>query len=147
MNLFYKTFIFFAHHNFGGSARPLDEDISTFRVNSRLSRLTLLFFLLPTSYFLLFSIRVFRGQNIFRFFLLFLLPTSYFLLFSCSSLTNPDKTTISGTVKLEGQTDYSGVKVSLYKLVDLDRTLVRINQQYPNISIHISLEINKSSKY
>ena len=73
----------------------------------------------------------------------------YCLLFvvNCSLINDPDKTTVSGTVKLEGQTDYSGVKVSLYKLVDLDRTLVRINQQYPNISIHISLEINKSSKY
>ena len=77
------------------------------------------------------AFRMFRGQNFFRLLLFLLLPTSYFLLFTCSFLTNPDKTTVSGVVKLEGQTNHSGVKVSLYKLVDLDTTIVRINQQYP----------------
>ena len=60
-------------------------------------------------------------------FLFFLLLTSYFLLFfSCSFLTNPDKTTVSGVVKLEGQTNHSGVKVSLYKLVDIETTFLHI---------------------
>ena len=87
------------------------------------------------------AFRVFRGQNFFRLFLFFLLPTSYFLLFSsCSLLTNPDKTTVSGVVKLEAQANHSGVKVSLYNLVELDTTLVRINRQYPNIGVQISQE-------
>ncbi|HDH31752.1 MAG TPA: hypothetical protein ENH26_03190 [Candidatus Wolfebacteria bacterium] len=84
------------------------------------------------------AFRVFRGQNFFRLLLSFLLLPFYFQLFTCSFLTNPDKTTISGTVKLEAQTNHSGVKVSLYKLIDLDTTLVGINQQYPNIGVQIS---------
>ena len=73
------------------------------------------------------AFRVFRGQNFFRLFLFFLLLTSYFLLFfSCSFLTNPDTTTVSGTIKLEAQTNHSGVKVSLYKLVDIETTFLHI---------------------
>ena len=77
-----------------------------------------------------------------KFLLSFSLFITYCLLFivNCSLITNPDKTTASGTVKLEGQTNHSGVKVSLYKLVELDTTLVRIIKQYPNIGVQISQE-------
>ncbi len=52
--------------------------------------------------------------------------------------TGNEKVTFSGTVTLEGQTDYSGVKVSLYAPVKLDTALERINQQYPAIGFQIS---------
>ena len=70
-------------------------------------------------------------KNFFLFFLLFFV----FLFFFCSkdSTNNNDTITISpkgqaltgqaGTVTLEGRSDYSGVKVSLYKPVQLDTRL------------------------
>ena len=61
-----------------------------------------------------------------------------FLLTTCSTSTNSDKQVVfSGTVTLEGETDFSGVTVSLYNMVELDTTLVRINQEYPNMPIFI----------
>jgi len=66
---------------------------------------------------------------------------SFFLvLFSCNESTKPETVTFSGTVALEGETDFSEVKVSLYKPVELDTALVRVNQQYPNIGVQISQE-------
>ncbi len=63
------------------------------------------------------------------------------LLISCSkNSTQPETVTFSGTVTLEGRTDHSGVKVSLYRPVELDTALVRINQQYPQIGVQISQE-------
>jgi len=63
------------------------------------------------------------------------------LLLTCSkNSTQPETVTFSGTVTLEGRSDHSGVKVSLYKPVELDTALVRINQQYPNIGVQISQE-------
>jgi hypothetical protein len=72
----------------------------------------------------------------------FLLLTSSFLLSSCSQSSSPkeDTVTFSGTITLEDTTDFSGVKVSLYKPVELDTALVRINQEYPNIGVQISQE-------
>ena len=77
-----------------------------------------------------------------KFLLSFSLFITYCLLFivNCSLINDPDKTTVSGIVKLEDQTNHTGVKVSLYKLVDLDTTLVRINKQYPNIGIQVFQE-------
>ncbi len=64
-----------------------------------------------------------------------------FLLTTCSTSTNSDKQVVfSGSVTLEDETDYSGVMVSLYNLVELDTALVRINEQYPNIGVQISQE-------
>ncbi len=61
---------------------------------------------------------------------------SLIFVFSCSKdSTSPQTITISGTVTLQGQTDHSGVTVSLYRPVQLDTALVRINQQYPNIGL------------
>ena len=68
-----------------------------------------------------------------------ILLTSSLILFSCKDSTSGDNTvTVSGTVYLEDQTDHSGVKVSLYKPVELDTTLVRLNRQYPNIGVPIT---------
>jgi len=69
-----------------------------------------------------------------------------FLCNSCS--TNANKGTISGTVMLVNDTDnpslnpvdYAGVTVALYKIAVLDTTLVRINQQYPQIGVQITQE-------
>jgi hypothetical protein len=69
-----------------------------------------------------------------------------FLCNSCS--TNANKGTISGTVMLVNDTDnpslnpvdYAGVTVALYKTAELDTTLVRINQQYPQIGVQITQE-------
>ena len=69
-----------------------------------------------------------------------------FLCNSCS--TNANKGTISGTVILVNDTDnpslnpvdYAGVTVALYKTAVLDTTLVRINQQYPQIGVQITQE-------
>jgi hypothetical protein len=74
-------------------------------------------------------------------FFFFLFSFFFFLFLSCNKdSTKPETVTFSGTVTLEGRTDYSGVKVSLYKPVELDTALVRINQQYPNIGVQISQE-------
>jgi hypothetical protein len=50
-----------------------------------------------------------------------------------SSLTG----TLTGTVKLEGQRDHSGVTVALYELAELDTSIVRLNQEYPNVAFPI----------
>ncbi len=71
-----------------------------------------------------------------------LFPLSFFLL-SCGDSgtgSNNGSTSISGRVMLEGQSDHSGVTVSLYAPMELDTALVRINQQYPNIGVQISQE-------
>jgi len=66
---------------------------------------------------------------------------------SCS--TKHNKCTISGRVILfndipglfiENPMDFSGVTVALYKTAVLDTTLVRINQQYPQIGVQITQE-------
>ena len=82
------------------------------------------------SIFFFFLFSSFKSKSLPFFFFLI----SFFLIISCGKdSTKPDTVTFSGTVTLEGQTDHSGVKVSLYKPVELDTALVRINQQYPNI--------------
>jgi len=65
-------------------------------------------------------------------FTLFLLTFDFFLLNCSKKPTEPDNTvTFSGKVTLEGQTDHSDVTIALYKPVELDTALVRINKQYP----------------
>jgi len=36
-------------------------------------------------------------------------------------------------VLLEGQTDHSGITVALYKLAELDTTILRYNREYHNV--------------
>jgi hypothetical protein len=79
----------------------------------------------------------------FTFLPFFLLIFSFFLFWGCSKNGtdgNDNTVTVSGKVTLEEQSDHSGVKVSLYKPVELDPELVAVNQQYPNIGIKISQE-------
>ena len=74
----------------------------------------------------------------------------FFILLFCNSCsTKANKGTISGTVTLfndipdyyiENPMDFSGVTVALYKTAVLDTTLVRINQQYPQIGVQITQE-------
>ena len=60
-------------------------------------------------------------------FLLKVTFTFYLLTYlSCDKTTKPETVTFSGTVTLEGKQDHSGIKVSLYKPVELDTALVRI---------------------
>ena len=60
------------------------------------------------------------------------------LIISCSNSSKPDESiTVSGTVTLEGRTDYSGVKVKLFKPVDIDTTLTNLNARYPGIGIEL----------
>ncbi len=78
-----------------------------------------------------------------RSFIFFLFSLLFFLSSSCSKKgTDPGEETVtfSGKVTLEGQTDHSGVTFALYKPVELDTALVRINEQYPNIGVQISQE-------
>lgn len=75
--------------------------------------------------------------------------TICFLFVGCSSCsTNPKTGSISGHVTLVNDTgdpqldpvDFSGVTVAVYELAQLDTTLVRINNEYPQIGIPISQE-------
>lgn len=61
------------------------------------------------------------------------------MLNGCDENTTPNNlVNYSGTITLEDETDHGGATVSLYKPVELDTALVRINQQYPNIGVQIS---------
>jgi len=64
-----------------------------------------------------------------------------FVLFvvSCSKSPTDSRTgTLTGTVLLEGQTNHSGITVALYKLAELDTTILRYNLEYPNVGFPIS---------
>ncbi len=65
---------------------------------------------------------------------------SFFLLGGCSDSpsSSEDTLSISGTVQLEEKTDHSGITIGLYRLIELDTAIVRLNQQYPNIGVQIS---------
>jgi len=78
---------------------------------------------------------------------LFILHSSFFIT-GCSSSTKPKTGSLSGRVILVNDTgdpsldpvDFSGVTVALYELAVLDTTIVRINQEYPQIGVQISQE-------
>lgn len=59
-------------------------------------------------------------------------------IFSCDTSTEVSKGSLTGTVSLEGQSDFSDITVALYDLAYLDTTIVRINNQYPQIGVHIN---------
>ncbi|MDD2230971.1 MAG: hypothetical protein PHY48_16410, partial [Candidatus Cloacimonetes bacterium] len=69
-----------------------------------------------------------------------------FAMMSCTSPTKPKTGTLSGRVTLVNDTDdpsldpidFSGVTVALYELAVMDPTIVRINQEYPQIGVQIS---------
>lgn len=71
-----------------------------------------------------------------------------FAMMSCTSSTKPKTGSLSGRVILVNDTDdpsldplnFSGVTVALYELAVLDTTIVRINQEYPQIGVQISQE-------
>ena len=64
---------------------------------------------------------------------------SILLLMSCSKQpTSPETGSLTGTVKLEGQTNHSGITVALYQLAELDTTILRYNREYPNVGFPIS---------
>ena len=81
-------------------------------------------------------------------FFLFIFVPICLLLLSCKSSTKPPNLiTVRGTVYLENTSDHSGVKVSLYKPVDLDTALVRLNQDYPDIGVQISQHTEFDHRY
>jgi hypothetical protein len=67
---------------------------------------------------------------------------------SCTKSTSPKTGSLSGRVILVNDTgdpsldpvDFSGVTVALYELAVLDTTIVRINQEYPQIGVQINQE-------
>ena len=53
---------------------------------------------------------------------------------SCSKQpTSPETGSITGKVFLEAQTNHSGITVALYKLAELDTTILHYNREYPNV--------------
>ena len=65
-------------------------------------------------------------QNSRTFFFLFLFAVS------CTKSPTDSRTgALTGMVVLEGQTDHSGITVALYKLAELDTTILRYNREYP----------------
>lgn len=73
----------------------------------------------------------------FSFFLSFILLFSFFLL-SCSSPTATSKGSLTGTVSLEGESDFSGITVALYDLTELDPNIVYANETWPHIGVIIN---------
>ncbi len=69
----------------------------------------------------------------------FLQLLTLFFLFGCSKIRdNNSGLTIHGKVTLEGESNHSGVTVSLYYPVQLDTMLVNICEKHPNIGISVS---------
>ena len=74
-----------------------------------------------------------NSRHLRTFFFLFLFAVS------CSKQpTSPETGSLTGTVLLEGQTNHSGITVALYKLAELDTTILRYNREYPNVGFPIS---------
>ena len=88
-------------------------------------------------------------------FILFILIFCVLFMFSCSSSTKPETGSLSGKVILVNDTgdpaldpiDYSGITVALYNLAYLDTTIVRINNKYPQIGVHINQETEFDHRY
>jgi hypothetical protein len=55
-----------------------------------------------------------------------------------SCVLSPPVGKLTGTIHLEYQTDYSGIIVAIYDLVELNSEIVSINQKYPQIGIQIN---------
>ena len=88
-------------------------------------------------------------------FTLFILIFCVLFVSSCSTSTKPETGSLSGKVILVNDTgdpaldpiDYSGITVALYNLAYLDTTIVRINNQYPQIGVHINQETEFDHRY
>ena len=66
-------------------------------------------------------------------------PILSLIILSCAkSPTEPKTGTLTGTVLLEGEEDNSGITVALYKLAELDTTILSYNREYPNVGFPIS---------
>ena len=66
-------------------------------------------------------------------------PILILLFLYCSKQpTTPETGSITGKVFLEDQKDHSGISVALYKLAELDTTILRYNREYPNVGFPIS---------
>ena len=71
--------------------------------------------------------------------ILALLFISFIALVTChKNPTAPKTGTLTGTVYVEGEQDHSGITVALYKLAELDTTILRYNREYPNVGLSIS---------
>jgi len=74
----------------------------------------------------------------------FILPFILQYLLCSKNPTEPKLGSLSGQVFLEGQPvcagrqDHSGITVALYKLAELDTTILRYNREYPNVGFPIS---------
>jgi len=74
-----------------------------------------------------------------RRFLLSQLFFSLFFFWHCTkSPTDSKGLSLSGFVKLEGQTEHSGTTVALYALAELDTMVLRMNKEFPMVGIPIS---------
>jgi len=70
------------------------------------------------------------------------------LLLSCSQTTENKTGKLTGTIILTNDTgnplnepvDFAGITVALYRTVALDTALVRLNEDYPSLGVHISQE-------
>jgi parallel beta-helix repeat protein len=60
------------------------------------------------------------------------------IIVACTSSTESSKGSLTGTISLEEQEDFSDITVELYALAYLDTTIVRINNQYPHIGVIIN---------
>ena len=60
------------------------------------------------------------------------------IIISCTPSTETSKGSLNGTINLEDENDHSGITVALYDLVTLDPEIVSINNEYPQIGVHIS---------
>jgi hypothetical protein len=66
-------------------------------------------------------------------------PVGIFSHGACTkSPTDSKGLSLSGSVKVEGQTDHSGPTMALYALAELDTAVVRMNKEYPMVGIPIS---------
>ena len=71
--------------------------------------------------------------------LIIIFSISTLLLLGCTKSPTDSRTgTLTGTVFLEGEQDHSGITVALYKLAELDTTILRYNREYPNVGFPIS---------
>lgn len=81
-------------------------------------------------------------------FLPLLITVTILLLSACTSCTKPQTGTIKGRVAIEvlkesalrGPVDFSGIIVAVYQVVQVDTTLARLNNSYPNIGVIVNQE-------